>query len=90
MTAVVLFIRKGKRYRMRVARAHLHPGERDRFEIASKDMMDQIVWSPVPDGSLDVPSGEWLTRRVLWHLLENGYRPSGPSFIPIDLGELEV
>lgn len=88
MTAIVLFIRKGKNYRMRVARVHLHPGERDRFEVASKDMMDCTVWSPVPDGSPDVPSGEWLTRRVLWYLLENGDHVWDRNFAVIDLGEV--
>ena len=29
---IILFSRKGKNYRMRVARVHVHPGERDQLD----------------------------------------------------------
>lgn len=88
MIAIILFARKDQRYRMRVACAHLHPGERDRFEVASKDMIHQTVWSPVPDGSPDIPSSEWLTRRALWHLFEGGDHAWDRNLAVVDLGEV--
>lgn len=95
MTAIILFKRKGKNYRMRLSRIHQHPGDRDQFEVSSKDMMDQVAWSPVPDGSSAVPSGEWLARRALWHLLNNApaleyIHNNDVQTVVIDLGELEI
>jgi len=60
------FMIKGVRYRMRVAKVHEHPGERDRIEKATLDMLGDVSWHPLPDGSLEVPSPEWLIRRTLW------------------------
>ena len=90
MTVIILFKRKDKSYRMRLPRIHLHPGDRDRFEVASKDMLGQVSWSLVPDGSHDVPSGEWLVRRALWHVIEGDppWAVTEPDFTTIDLGEI--
>ncbi len=88
MTIVVLFKRKGRSYRMRAARVHLHPGECDRFEVAGRDLMGEVAWAPLPDGSHhEVPSGEWLTRRALWRLVEGRACSTGSNLVVIDLGE---
>ena len=88
MTVIILFKRKGKSYRMRLPRIHQHPGESDQFEVAGKDMMDHLTWSPVFNGRDDVPSGEWLVRRALWHILENGLWQHTADLATIDLGEV--
>lgn len=88
MTVIILFTRKGKSYRMRLPRLHLHPGDRDVFEVASMDMLDGISWSPVLSSLM--PSGEWLVRRALWHLIEGGPRSGGPDLTIINLDELEI
>jgi hypothetical protein len=88
MTTIVLFTRKGKSYRMRLPRLHMHPGDIDWFEVASKDMLGQTSWGHVPLSCADIPSGEWLVRKALWHLLDGGTRSTGPDFVVIDLGEV--
>lgn len=65
-TIIILFTKDGQNYRMRVARVHVHPGERDRIEVEGKTMLDESNWTALPDGSLKVPSPEWLIRRALW------------------------
>lgn len=91
MTTIILFKRKGKSYRMRLPRIHQHPGDCDVFEVSGTDMLGQVAWRPVPAGSSDIPSGEWIARRALWHLIEGGARKSAESaLVTIDLGELEI
>jgi hypothetical protein len=92
-TAIILFTLNGKSYRMRLPRIHVHPGDREQFEVASKDMTNQSAWSPVVNGTDAIPSGEWLARRALWHLIESNNRPitcMPECLVFIDLGELEI
>lgn len=86
-TMLVLFQRKKKSYRMRVARVHEHPGDRDRIEVSSKDMLGAESWSPLPDGSSEVPCSEWLIRRALWRTLEEPLRGT-ENLVTLDIGEI--
>lgn len=86
---VILFSRKGKNYRMRVARVHVHPGERDCLEIRGETMLGDENWTPVPDGwqsmtdrSHLIPSPEWLIRRALWM----AHEPDGGG--EVNLGDI--
>lgn len=56
----------GQRYRMRVAKVHVHPGERDKIEQQITDMTGGTGWIPVPDGSTKIPHPDWIVRRALW------------------------
>lgn len=83
---LVLFRHKKKSYRMRVVKTHEHPGDRDRVEVSSKDMLGAESWSALPDGSTEVPHPEWLIRRALWHTLEEPFR-GNENLVTIDIGE---
>lgn len=91
-TILILFQRKAQNYRMRVALVHVHPGERDHVEVSSKDMMGNTAWNPVPDGSSKIPSPEWVIRRAIWHLLEQGFAGFNLGLckpnLQIDIGEI--
>jgi hypothetical protein len=83
---IILFTRDQKDYRMRVACAHIHPGERDHVEVASKDMLGEIAWTSVPDGNAKIPSTEWLVRRALWKATsEPG---DAHERVVVDIGEI--
>jgi len=94
MTTIILFKCKGKSYRMRLSCIHQSPGDRDTFEVSGVDMLSQASWRPVPDGSSDIPSGEWIARRALWYLVDGGHarstEPEGRYLKVIDLEELGV
>jgi hypothetical protein len=88
-TMLIVFSRKNKTYRMRVAKAHEHPGDRDRIEVSSKDMLDGVSWSTLPDGYSEVPCSEWLIRRALWHAINDpSLREAGNGLVTIYLGEI--
>lgn len=92
VTIIILFSKavKGKaskNYRMRVARVHVHPGERDRIEVEEQDMLGGTSWVEVPDGSPKVPSGEWLVRRALWRVTGGVYM-ANDFLMTVDLGEI--
>ncbi len=74
-------------YRMRVACAHVHPGERDRIEMATKAMLGEVSWTPIPDGGFG-PSPEWLVRRALWMVFTDGLSKVVDKTLTISLGKL--
>lgn len=84
---LILFGYSGKKYRMRVAKLHEHPGDADHVEVVSKDMLGGVSWASVPtpwQGS--GPSAEWLIRKALWTVTIRDGIPDGP--IVVNLGEL--
>jgi hypothetical protein len=88
-TMLIVFSRKNKTYRMRVAKLHEHPGDRDRVEISSKDMLGDVSWSTIPDGHSEVPCSEWLIRRALWHAIgDPSLREVDNGLVTIYLGEI--
>lgn len=86
-TMIILFTVGERNYRMRVARAHVHPGERDLVEMEGKDMLGGTTWTPAPDGGFG-PSGEWLVRRALWHVFSDGLKVSNDHLMTVDLGAI--
>ena len=88
-TLLIMFTKDGLDYRMRVACVHVHPGERDRIEVASKAMLGETSWNAIPDGSSKVPSSEWLIRRALWMDFTRGMNTYGNNETGvIELGEI--
>lgn len=93
-TILILFRHNNKSYRMRVAKVHEHPGERDRIEVSSKDMLGAESWSALPDSSPHntafsmLPSSEWLIRRALWHTLDGSFHEVVDGLATVYLGEI--
>jgi hypothetical protein len=88
-TILIVFSRKQKTYRMRVAKVHEHPGDRNHVEISSKDMLGGTSWSTIPDGSSEVPCSEWLIRRALWNTVDDPLlREVDNGLVTIYLGEI--
>lgn len=87
-TLLLLFVYGGRRYRMRVACVHIHPGESDCVEVSSTDMLGTVAWTAVPSpwqGS--GPSAEWLIRRALWMVFNGGLKIDG-NLMTVDIGEI--
>lgn len=74
-------------YRMRVAKVHVHPGDRDNIEVEGKDMLNKPTWTPVPDGGFG-PSPEWLVRRALWCMFTNGVKFTDGTMMTVDMGKI--